>query len=51
VMRRGSTAVAANLAPHPTRVPLRGDEILLSTAPGATAAGDLPAESAAVLAL
>ncbi|GLI01247.1 malto-oligosyltrehalose trehalohydrolase [Phytohabitans aurantiacus] len=51
VMRRGSTAVAANLAPHPTRVPLRGDEILLSTAPGATAAGDLSAESAAVLAL
>jgi maltooligosyltrehalose trehalohydrolase len=49
VMRRGTTAVAANLAPHPTRVPLPAADLLLATAPGATAAGDLPPESAAIL--
>ncbi|MEJ3747697.1 malto-oligosyltrehalose trehalohydrolase [Actinomycetes bacterium KLBMP 9797] len=53
VVRRGSTVVAANLAPDPRRIALRGD-ILLATEPGVTAAGgavDLPPESAAVLTL
>ncbi|MCW6009832.1 malto-oligosyltrehalose trehalohydrolase [Micromonospora sp. CPCC 205371] len=51
MMRRGTTAVAANLAPHAARIPLAAAEVLLATAPGATAAVDLPAESAAILGL
>jgi hypothetical protein len=46
--------VAANLARRPARVPVTAGEILLATAAGVTPADgavDLPAESAAVLAL
>jgi len=54
VVRRGSTAVAANLAPHPQRLvlPAAARVTLLVTDPAATVDGDvvdLPGESAAVV--
>jgi maltooligosyltrehalose trehalohydrolase len=56
VIRRGSTAVAANLAPQPQRLalPAAARRTLLVTVPGVTVDGetaDLPAESAAVVAM
>ncbi|MFC0532699.1 malto-oligosyltrehalose trehalohydrolase [Phytohabitans kaempferiae] len=54
VVRRGTAAVAANLAPHPQRLalPASARSILLVTDPGVRVEGevvDLPAESAAVV--
>jgi maltooligosyltrehalose trehalohydrolase len=54
VVRRGATAVVANLAPHPQRLalPAPARAVLLVTDPGVSVAGevaDLPAESAAVV--
>jgi maltooligosyltrehalose trehalohydrolase len=54
VVRRGATAVVANLAPHPQRLalPAAARAVLLVTDPGVSVEGevaDLPAESAAVV--
>ncbi|MDQ7908860.1 malto-oligosyltrehalose trehalohydrolase [Phytohabitans sp. ZYX-F-186] len=56
VVRRGATAVAANLAPHPQRLslPAAAHATLLVTDPGVAVDGeavDLPAESAAIMAV
>ncbi|MFD0744064.1 DUF3459 domain-containing protein [Phytohabitans flavus] len=56
VVRRGATAVAANLAPHPQRLalPALARSTLLVTDPGVEVRGevaDLPAESAAIVAI
>ncbi|BCB91589.1 malto-oligosyltrehalose trehalohydrolase [Phytohabitans suffuscus] len=55
VVRRGATAVAANLAPHPRRLPLPATAraTLLVTDPGVAVHGEvaeLPGESAAIVA-
>jgi maltooligosyltrehalose trehalohydrolase len=54
VIRRGGTAVAANLAPHPQRLalPAPARSILLATEPDVSISGDvadLPPESAAIV--
>jgi maltooligosyltrehalose trehalohydrolase len=56
VVRRGATAVAANLAPHPQRLalPAAARATLLVTDPGVVVDGEvvsLPAESAAIVAV